>query len=346
MKLQLPALIYSGGSSAAASAEVLLSESEVRVEMAGVTSRYVWSDIKINERLGRLAVKLLLPDGRLIELAHSPELELLLDQQYPQGGVLAKMESRWAVVLGLLVLLPVVLWAAYTWVIPKLAENAAGKIPSATRQSLGQEVLEYLDENLVEPSQLSEQQVQRVERLWARLDIGDGYQLALRYSEKLGANALALPGGTVMLTDDLVLLLQNDDELAAVIGHELGHIDNRHMTTQVLQTAALALLINWVVGDIGGVAELTLTTVPTVLGQLSYSRKLEAEADQYAVIFLQRRNLPRGCIGSGLRKIVNAIDDTTDDEPASRKPSATSRYLRTHPYIEDRIAAVGGELCD
>lgn len=77
----------------------------------------------------------------------------------------------------------------------------------------------------------------------------------------------------------------------AVQGHEIGHIDGDHMTNRILRTGMLALLLNWIVDDVSGVAELTLTTFPIVIGQLANSRELEAEADQITIEFLRFHNI-------------------------------------------------------
>ena len=59
------------------------------------------------------------------------------------------------------------------------------------------------------------------------------YRLELRSGEALGANALALPSGIVIMTDDLVALAKSDDEIGAVMAHELGHVRGRHAQLDV-----------------------------------------------------------------------------------------------------------------
>lgn len=341
--LEYPVKIYPKDSSALQVGEAAFSNLGMRLYINGEKVFFTWSDLSINDRIGQLPIKMTLPDGRLVEITHSTELEALLKQCYQRGDRLTWLESHWGIVLVSLAMFPVILWVIYMWVVPYAAAQLASKIPPEWEQRIGVETLAYLDENVVEVSQLSDDQVERVEQLWRRLSISDQYRLELRASEELGANALALPGGTIVLTDELIELLTLDAELVAVLGHEIGHIDHDHMTNSLLRSAVLALMLNWIVGDVGGVAELTLTTFPTVIGQLAYSRELEAEADQKAVEFLRFHNLSAECIGSALRKLSRRV--TVDADISEEQSQSVTDYFRTHPHIEKRIAAVGGESC-
>lgn len=346
MQTRFEATLYPAKCSSAISIEVVFADHQIQLIINDGNCCYPWSAVTVHDRLGGLAIKLDLPDGVLVELQYSSELDELLNRYHPRGGILAALEKHRGLVLSMLVLLPVILWVGYVWMVPLVAASAASKISPVMEQRLGEHALKYLDQHFFQDSQLSDADTRRVQDLWESLGINDDYRVELRAAKTLGANAVALPGGTVVLTDDLVELLMSDAELAAVIGHELGHIENDHMTTQLLQSAVLALLINWIVGDVGGFSELTLTALPTALGQLAYSRQLEAAADLHAVEFLRMRHLPPGCIGSSLRKIVAtayADDEQTDGEQKGR---LINRYLSTHPYIEDRIALIGYDACE
>ena len=68
-------------------------------------------------------------------------------------------------------------------------------------------------------------------------------RLEVRSAPQIGANAFALPSGIIVVTDELVALSEDDDELAAVIAHELGHVHHRHIMRTVIQNSAAALLV-------------------------------------------------------------------------------------------------------
>ncbi len=98
------------------------------------------------------------------------------------------------------------------------------------------------------------------------------------------ANALALPGGTLIVTDAMArLLADRPDVLVGVFGHELGHLQHRHGMRLLVQAGLLAAASSLLIGDFSSV----LAAAPVVLGQAAYSRAFEFEADQAAVRMLQ-----------------------------------------------------------
>ena len=82
----------------------------------------------------------------------------------------------------------------------------------------------------------------------ADLDPRYGFHLELRRSEVVGANAFALPDGTIVVTDALVHLAENDEELLAVLAHEIGHVVHHHALRSVMQNSAVALLLAFALG--------------------------------------------------------------------------------------------------
>jgi Zn-dependent protease with chaperone function len=110
-------------------------------------------------------------------------------------------------------------------------------------------------------------------------------RLVFRASPEIGANAVALPSGTVVMTDELVRLAAHEDEVVAVLAHELGHIHGRHALRSLLQHSATVVLIAVATGDLGSVSTLS-ATLPTFLLEMKYSRAFEFEADDYAAVAL------------------------------------------------------------
>ncbi|WP_066554745.1 M48 family metallopeptidase [Croceicoccus bisphenolivorans] len=100
-------------------------------------------------------------------------------------------------------------------------------------------------------------------------------------------NAVALPGGQVLVFDGLIQESENPDELAGVIGHEIGHVRERHVMQALLRQFGLSVLLGGINSDIGsgifGVAA------------MSYSRDAEREADTFSASQLERSNIsPKG----------------------------------------------------
>ena len=64
------------------------------------------------------------------------------------------------------------------------------------------------------------------------------YQIEFRAMKGQGANAFALPSGTIVISDELVLLAEDDREIVAVLAHECAHVRHRHVLRAVLQNSA------------------------------------------------------------------------------------------------------------
>ena len=105
---------------------------------------------------------------------------------------------------------------------------------------------------------------------------------------RLGPNAFALPGGTIVVTDEMLQLLAGrDDVLLGVLGHELGHVRRRHGMRLLVQATLIGTAASIAWGDFSAV----LAAAPALLGQSAYSRDFEREADDDAVSLLRANGL-------------------------------------------------------
>jgi predicted Zn-dependent protease len=154
-------------------------------------------------------------------------------------------------------------------------------------------------------------------------------------------NAMATPPGCdVYVTRGLLGLIRSEDELAAVLGHEVGHVAARHasrrQTTSVL-TGLGALVVGAVTGS-GALAN--IASQAGQLGVLSYSRSQEFEADSLGLRYLALG----GYSPMGLADMLSALQ-ADDQLEAMGRPDAkqTPAWSRTHPLTGDRVArAVAG----
>ena len=139
-------------------------------------------------------------------------------------------------------------------------------------------------------------------------------------------NALAAPGGHMLVFRGLVERARTPDELAGVLAHEMEHVLHRHTTRAVIQHASTGLLLAALTGDMTGPLAYGLESA-RVLGQLQYSRHAEAEADRDGMkLLLAARIAPDGMIGF--------FEDLAQGE----HPRRVLRYLSSHPSTGDRIA--------
>lgn len=146
-------------------------------------------------------------------------------------------------------------------------------------------------------------------------------------------NAFALPGGPVFINRGLILTLDNESELAAVIAHELGHINARHHARFLEKTYGINILLNVLAIATANTSYQNLIMQTAQIGagllQLKFSRDQENEADALGVRFTYQSGYdPRGLIG-----VFNKFKAM---EQGNRPPE----WLSTHPLPDTRIKNV------
>ncbi|ALL12498.1 M48 family metallopeptidase [Caulobacter henricii] len=155
-------------------------------------------------------------------------------------------------------------------------------------------------------------------------------------------NAFVLPGGHVGVTVGLLDLVENDDQLAAVIGHEAGHVVAQHAAERYSQTMTTKLLLG-----VAGAAAGTSTDLGRGLKSygddasqylflLPFSRKHELEADRLGVDYMQRAGYrPREAV-TLWRKMKAQAGGSGKPEIASTHPSDASRIAALEAYISSK----------
>jgi Zn-dependent protease with chaperone function len=176
------------------------------------------------------------------------------------------------------------------------------------------------------------------------------YKLLFRKGGHIGANAFALPDGTVVITDELIELATHDKEILSILMHELGHVIHRHSLRRVISHSGLAVLTVLITGDVSSAGELVLA-LPNILMDSSYSRDHEWEADGYALKTMQKQGIPTSRFADIMERLESYQaefeaspdnDDKTVDnkeyENADDSGYGWSEYISSHPASKDRIA--------
>lgn len=313
----------------------------------GGKADYALASVEVSSRLGNTPRYFTLPDGRKFETLDNNGVDALLRQHSTQElhgwqSFLHRLESRMHYVILALLVVIASSWGMVKYGLPAAAESIAYALPQNVMQSATDTTLKVLDEHYLKPSTLEAVVQQRLTARFAamsrQMEQGFNYQLLFRKGGKLlGANAFALPAGSIVMTDELVTIANNDDEVVAVLAHELGHVVHRHSLRQVLQNSALSIAITYTTGD----ASSLIVALPLLFVQMGYSRRFENEADQFAYDFLQRNKIPLQSFANILEGLEKAhTTRRSENEQARDEGSRATRvfeYLSTHPATEERV---------
>ncbi len=203
-----------------------------------------------------------------------------------------RMQQSWRWALACALTLVALAVSLQQWGFPLAARGVVALTPHSVDAALGESVLPFLDQHLMRPSKLSKDEQDRFRTALTRALLAEQtingeapppWTLIFRQSP-IGPNALALPGGTLIMTDELVELVGRDEKvITAVLAHEVGHVRRRHGLRMLVQVTLLSGLAALVLGDFSSL----LAGAPVILGHASYSRDAEREADQDAVSTLK-----------------------------------------------------------
>jgi Zn-dependent protease with chaperone function len=334
-----PAIWYDGRTSRGCAVTVSREGDALRVVGEGVDRRHPLAEVRVDPGLGSVRRMLRFPDGATAEMTADAFLDGLLRRQ-GKGRFFSRVhgwETSLKMALTALLLTLLVAFCCIRYGIPFLAARAAFALPAATSEAIGRETLQFLDKFAMQPTKLPEGRRRELSRLFRALVAGrpdlKGCRLELRSSPAIGANAFALPSGIVILTDRMVEISTNDNEIAAVLAHEVGHVTRRHALRHLLQNSATVLLVATLTGDITSVTTLA-ATMPTVLIDAKYSRDFEREADDAAVAYLKGKGIPVRVYAEILARL--------DAEHGKERDSAPrfGELFDNHPLMMERVLRV------
>jgi Zn-dependent protease with chaperone function len=329
---------FDGVTSAAVPVTVTLdAEGVLHIAGAGAGLRAEFARCEITPPLGRAPRSITLPGGATIE---TTDFERLAEwerrhQRVGLEGWVHALESRWryaALAAAVLVLVAIV---SYVWGIPIAARAIAFRIPAEVISKLGDETLKAIEHLLdLDPSKLPADRQAVLTGEFDRMvrDLGSAgfrYRLLFRESERTGPNAFALPTGTIVVTDALVKLAERDEEVLAILAHEITHVEQRHGVRAALQNSGVFLLLALLYGDLASVTSIG-ATLPTVLAESNYSRDFEREADRGAAVYCRQR-------GWGLDPLRKMVERLSEEHP----DVAGTNWISSHPATEERIRALG-----
>ncbi len=292
--------------------------------------------LRFEAPIGRAPRRLTLPDGAVFETTDLAAVDALNPGRAVKN--LHQSEAFRPRLIGFVILAILAAIAVWRFGLALLVSAAVWITPPQFARVIDDQTLAMFDRLILEPTTLDVQEQARLQADFAALTAtltADESHTPLRLEFRagpMGPNAFAMPGGTVVLTDDLVQLTDDPDMVAGVMGHEIGHVIHRHSLRQIYRALGIATLVGFLAGETGPILEAILLEGNLLL-QLAYSRAHEFEADAFAVEITHRAGFdPAGMIRFFEHLIAQGLSDPM--------PSWGS----THPPHDERIAAIRAQI--
>lgn len=150
-----------------------------------------------------------------------------------------------------------------------------------------------------------------------------------------GVNAYAVPGGFIYIHLDLIRASKTESELAAVIGHEIGHIVGRHSMKRLTQVYGLEIIKQLILDEDDSKLKKLVADVIAAGLLFRYSRDHERESDFYGV---------QNVYDAGINPEGAAVFFETLRAMRGTEPSAIERFLSTHPVPSERVLNVRNQI--
>lgn len=317
--------------------------------------------LTISPRIGNTPRYIEFPQGGQFETEDNDAIDAMLGEltAVKSGGFIYRIESAHRIILLMVVFVAMFAWGFVQYGVPYFSRELAMMLPADASRYLGQGVLETMDEHWFEPSQIDADRQSKLQDKFAELinnlEYTNDTQLVFRHGKQTGANAFALPDGTIVITDELVELASSDQEVASVMLHEVGHLYYRHSVQSAIQQFGLAMFIMVVTGDVS-TSSSVITALPAVLIKAGYSQNMEWEADGFALDYMKRQNIETEYFASMMEKleashstvfktcmndngvIADCLDKALKNKQHDENTIGLGGYLSSHPLSSERIA--------
>lgn len=208
----------------------------------------------------------------------------------------------------------------YFYVVPAVAVSFAKNLPKESVIDFGNYVFRTISYDL----DIDEKQSKNLQNFVDKMQLNNEFPLVVYVANSNQLNAFAISGGKFVIFSGLLEEIETEHQLAALIGHEVSHIENRHVLKNVARSLSGAIFMSVLFGDVSGATAILGENAHGLL-QLSHSRALEEEADIFGLKVMKDNNLDQ----HGMPELFEILKENSKiDVPT---------FLSSHPMLEDRI---------
>ena len=216
------------------------------------------------------------------------------------------------------------IWIAFIYIPfkPKPPESA---LSLENEQKIGDLLIEaYLESKTLISDSIVNVSIDKIyKRLITEIDSSE-YDYKIYVIKDDNINAFAALGGNIVVFSGLIEYAETPEELAAVLAHEIGHVEQRHVVNKVVKELGITLILSVLSGgDPGFINEIIQQSLSTV-----FDRKQESDADDFALLLLEKSSIHPNSLAAIFTKIRDKYASSTFE---------SLEFLSTHPNTNKRI---------
>ncbi len=236
--------------------------------------------------------------------------------------------SGWKGILAIVALLVVSVAALYFFVVPFFGEMSARFIPQQYEEQLG----EVVYGNMIKTYTIDSSKTKLVNELVSDIDFQTPYTLRMVVVDVNQKNAFAMPGGYIIIYSGIIDEMEDYAELIGLLAHEVSHVNHRHSLRSIFRSLSSYIFISVLLNDVNGITAVLLENINS-FKNLSYSRKLEEEADKEGLKILYHNQIDPNGMVKLFEVLMKEGDMPGQLEFLSSHPLTTKRI----EYIEQQI---------
>ena len=262
-----------------------------------------------------------------------------------------KRSFRYALMILALVVIPPLIFGIWVYAIPAMTNRVADEIPTKWEEKLGKDYFAMLfKDSLKEPDPEVRKALDAISKRLLTAVPSQPYHFRIHVHPSKMVNAMAFPGGTIVVFQGLINATETPEELAGVLAHEFQHVLKRHSTRNIIRSEAINLFGLIISGNSDSMVNVILQA-GNLLDHLRYSRQLETQADAEGMKMMLATHVdPRGMIrvfekfeeqhnkSESTKKNSKEADKAAKDSvKGGEAPPKWTEYLSTHPESNNRI---------
>jgi predicted Zn-dependent protease len=217
-----------------------------------------------------------------------------------------------------------VIIASYVFILaPFIGNKAVHLIPRSFERTLGEKAKSQIDLF----TNLDEEKSALAQEFFEETGFESPYPVQVHVAQESVVNAFALPGGQIVIYQGIIDMMESWEELAALLAHELAHVNERHSMKMLCRNLSTYLLISVLTADVAGVSSILMDNAARI-HELSNSRSHEREADLVGLDYLLHQQIN-----------PEAMTDLFSGflEQEKMHLNETLAFLSSHPLTDNRI---------